>query len=216
MSVVAHGIRTLGVLGSGQMGVWTCNGFLGTLLTRSCGLRSGLGIAYVAALRAKVPVLLHDRSSAQINKGLALMDKLLEKDVAKACLGSDRDGRVADHVATKHRARSRQRRPRKPESVSLLCLQKKGSQGSGTSTWSSRYASHSRCHPERVNRQINRQYQSLYRSNKLSLVTSPLRCLQQPSSRPTRRLSALPRLLHRLSPKASHLLARRDYRAQTG
>lgn len=43
----------------------------------------GLGIAYVSALRAKVPVHLHDRSSAQIQKGLALMDKLLEKDVAK-------------------------------------------------------------------------------------------------------------------------------------
>ena len=27
--------------------------------------------------------MLHDRSSAQIQKGLALMDKLLEKDVAK-------------------------------------------------------------------------------------------------------------------------------------
>ena len=43
----------------------------------------GLGIAYVAALRAKVPVHLHDRSSVQIQKGLALMDKLLDKDVAK-------------------------------------------------------------------------------------------------------------------------------------
>ncbi len=43
----------------------------------------GLGIAFVAALRAKVPVLLHDRSEPQIKKGLALLDKLLEKDVAK-------------------------------------------------------------------------------------------------------------------------------------
>lgn len=40
----------------------------------------------MAAVRAKVPVLLHDRYSAQIHKGLALMDQLLEKDVAKACL----------------------------------------------------------------------------------------------------------------------------------
>ena len=45
----------------------------------------GLGIAFVAALRAKVPVLLHDRSEPQVKKGLALMDKLLEKEVAKAC-----------------------------------------------------------------------------------------------------------------------------------
>ncbi|THH15048.1 hypothetical protein EW146_g5370 [Bondarzewia mesenterica] len=60
--VVTHGIKTLGVLGAGQM---------------------GLGIAYVAALRAKVPVLLHDRSDAQVENGLKLMDKLLAKDVAK-------------------------------------------------------------------------------------------------------------------------------------
>ncbi|EIM80730.1 uncharacterized protein STEHIDRAFT_142638 [Stereum hirsutum FP-91666 SS1] len=59
---VAHGVRTLGVLGAGQM---------------------GLGIAYVAALRAKIPVLLHDRSDEQIGKGLKLMDKLLAKDVSK-------------------------------------------------------------------------------------------------------------------------------------
>ncbi|KAH9949244.1 3-hydroxyacyl-CoA dehydrogenase [Amylocystis lapponica] len=59
---VAHGIRTLGVLGAGQMGI---------------------GIAYVSALHARVPVLLHDRAPAQIKSGLALMDKLLAKDVAK-------------------------------------------------------------------------------------------------------------------------------------
>ncbi|TRM68944.1 3-hydroxyacyl-CoA dehydrogenase [Schizophyllum amplum] len=63
----AHGIRTLGVLGAGQMGT---------------------GIAFVAALRAKVPVLLHDRSQDQITKGLALMDKLLDKDVNKGKIQS--------------------------------------------------------------------------------------------------------------------------------
>ena len=46
----------------------------------------GLGIAYVASLRAKVPVLLVDRSSVQIQKSLSLMDKLLAKDVAKGKL----------------------------------------------------------------------------------------------------------------------------------
>lgn len=61
MSIV-HGIKTLGVIGAGQM---------------------GLGIAYVAALRAKVPVQLYDRSSEQISKGLNLMDSLLAKDVSK-------------------------------------------------------------------------------------------------------------------------------------
>ena len=49
----------------------------------------GLGIAFVAALRAKVPVLLHDRSESQVQKGLALMDKLLDKDVAKVRLSHD-------------------------------------------------------------------------------------------------------------------------------
>ena len=43
----------------------------------------GLGIAYVAALRAKVAVQLYDRSPEQISKGLNLMDKLLAKDVSK-------------------------------------------------------------------------------------------------------------------------------------
>lgn len=46
-------------------------------------LFQGLGIAYVAALRAKVNVQLYDRSPDQIAKGLSLMDKLLAKDVAK-------------------------------------------------------------------------------------------------------------------------------------
>ncbi|KAJ6590116.1 3-hydroxyacyl-CoA dehydrogenase [Mycena vulgaris] len=63
-----HGIRTLGVLGAGQM---------------------GLGIAFVAALRAKVPVLLHDRSAEQVTKGLALMDTLLAKDVNKGRITLD-------------------------------------------------------------------------------------------------------------------------------
>ena len=40
----------------------------------------------VSALRAKVPVLLHDRSKDQITKGLSLVDKLLAKDVEKGKL----------------------------------------------------------------------------------------------------------------------------------
>ncbi|KAF7350961.1 3-hydroxybutyryl-CoA dehydrogenase [Mycena sanguinolenta] len=74
---VAHGIRTLGVLGAGQM---------------------GLGIAFVSALRAKVPVLLHDRSADQVTKGLALMDKLLAKDVAKGRITSDLAKDARDRV----------------------------------------------------------------------------------------------------------------------
>jgi 3-hydroxybutyryl-CoA dehydrogenase len=42
-----------------------------------------LGIALVAAMRAKVPVTLVDTSQASIDKGLKFADKLLAKDVAK-------------------------------------------------------------------------------------------------------------------------------------
>ncbi|KAL0955605.1 hypothetical protein HGRIS_001839 [Hohenbuehelia grisea] len=76
-SLVAHGIRTVGVLGAGQMGT---------------------GIALVSALRAKVPVLLYDRSTEQINKGLALMDKLLEKDVNKGRIESIHAKEARDRV----------------------------------------------------------------------------------------------------------------------
>ncbi|KAG5646215.1 hypothetical protein DXG03_004041 [Asterophora parasitica] len=74
---IAHGIRSLGVLGAGQM---------------------GLGIALVASLRAKVPVLLHDRSTDQVKKGLSLMDKLLDKDVAKGRITSEQAKEARDRV----------------------------------------------------------------------------------------------------------------------
>ncbi|KAJ8697167.1 hypothetical protein PTI98_006964 [Pleurotus ostreatus] len=67
MSIVAHNIRKIGVMGAGQMGT---------------------GIALVSALRAKVPVLLYDRSPEQTTKGLAFVDKLLEKDVNKGRIQS--------------------------------------------------------------------------------------------------------------------------------
>ena len=75
---IAHGIRTLGVLGAGQMGT---------------------GIALVSALRAKVPVLLCDRSTEQVTKGLSLMDKLLAKDVAKGRLSSEEAKEARDKVS---------------------------------------------------------------------------------------------------------------------
>ncbi|KAG6913419.1 hypothetical protein DXG01_006972 [Tephrocybe rancida] len=74
---IAHGIRTLGVLGAGQMGT---------------------GIALVAALCAKVPVLLHDRFPDQIKKGLSLMDKLLAKDVSEGCITSEQSREARDRV----------------------------------------------------------------------------------------------------------------------
>ena len=75
---LAHGIRTLGVLGAGQMGT---------------------GIALVSALRAKVPVLIHDRSPEQVKKGLSLVDKLLAKDVSKGRLTSDDAKDARDRIA---------------------------------------------------------------------------------------------------------------------
>ncbi|KAK0459213.1 3-hydroxyacyl-CoA dehydrogenase [Desarmillaria tabescens] len=75
--MIAHGIRTLGVLGAGQMGT---------------------GIALVSALRAKVPVLLHDRSQDQVTKGLAFVDKLLEKDVSKGRISSEEAKEARDRI----------------------------------------------------------------------------------------------------------------------
>ncbi|KIM40410.1 hypothetical protein M413DRAFT_179053 [Hebeloma cylindrosporum] len=74
---ITHGIRQLGVLGAGQMGT---------------------GIALVSALRAKVPVLLHDRSSEQVAKGLSLVDKLLAKDVAKGRLTNEEAKEARDKI----------------------------------------------------------------------------------------------------------------------
>ncbi|KAH0399591.1 hypothetical protein KCU89_g6052, partial [Aureobasidium melanogenum] len=61
-------VKKLGVIGAGQM---------------------GLGIALVAALRAKVPVTLVDNSQASIDKGLKFADKLLAKDVSKQRITQD-------------------------------------------------------------------------------------------------------------------------------
>ncbi|KAH9833513.1 3-hydroxyacyl-CoA dehydrogenase, partial [Rhodofomes roseus] len=74
---VAHGVRRLGVLGAGQM---------------------GLGITYVAALHARVPVLLYDRSTSQIQNGLNLMDKLLAKDVNKGKLTAEQAKEARERV----------------------------------------------------------------------------------------------------------------------
>ncbi len=75
---VAHGIRTLGVLGAGQMGT---------------------GIALVSALRAKVPVLVCDKSPDQIKKGLSLVDKLLAKDVSKGKISSEHAKEARDRIS---------------------------------------------------------------------------------------------------------------------
>ena len=59
----------------------------------------GTGIALVYALRAKVPVLLHDRSPEQLTKGLSLIDKLLAKDVAKGRLTNEQAKEARDRVS---------------------------------------------------------------------------------------------------------------------
>ncbi|KAI0122815.1 putative 3-hydroxybutyryl-CoA dehydrogenase [Xylariales sp. AK1849] len=61
-------IRSLGVIGAGQM---------------------GLGIALVAAQRAGVPVTLVDASQSALNKGLGFAEKLLAKDVSKSRITQD-------------------------------------------------------------------------------------------------------------------------------
>ncbi|KAL1945263.1 hypothetical protein VTO73DRAFT_2114 [Trametes versicolor] len=74
---IAHGVRKLGVIGAGQM---------------------GLGIAFVSTVHAKVPVLLHDRSAAQVKSGLSLMDKLLAKDIAKGKLSQEAANEARDRL----------------------------------------------------------------------------------------------------------------------
>ena len=74
----AHEIRKLGVLGAGQMGT---------------------GIAFVSALRANVPVLLYDRSTEQVKKGLSLINKILEKDVANGRLSSEQAKNVREMIS---------------------------------------------------------------------------------------------------------------------
>jgi 3-hydroxybutyryl-CoA dehydrogenase len=80
---LAHGIRTLGVLGAGQMGELLPFDSYSQDNPINLFASSGTGIAFVSALRAKVPVLLHDRSPTQLTSGLALIDKTLKKDIAK-------------------------------------------------------------------------------------------------------------------------------------
>ena len=52
----------------------------------------------MSVVHAKVPVLLHDRSSAQIKSGLALFDKILSKDVSKGKLTSEAAKEARDRI----------------------------------------------------------------------------------------------------------------------
>lgn len=52
----------------------------------------------MSALHARVPVLLYDRSTAQIQSGLKLMDKLLAKDVAKGRITAEQASEARERV----------------------------------------------------------------------------------------------------------------------
>ncbi|KAJ2898515.1 3-hydroxyacyl-CoA dehydrogenase [Zalerion maritima] len=67
-STASPGVRSLGVVGAGQM---------------------GLGIALVAAQKANVPVTLVDASQAALDKGISFAEKLLAKDVSKQRITQD-------------------------------------------------------------------------------------------------------------------------------
>ncbi|PWN39127.1 putative 3-hydroxybutyryl-CoA dehydrogenase [Ceraceosorus guamensis] len=63
---VSHGFKSVGVVGMGQM---------------------GMGISYVAAIKAKIPhVVMVDASASQAQKGVAFFESLLKKDVGKGKL----------------------------------------------------------------------------------------------------------------------------------
>ncbi|KAF2665957.1 hypothetical protein BT63DRAFT_377159 [Microthyrium microscopicum] len=78
-SSVQMEVKKLGVIGAGQM---------------------GLGIALVAAQRAKVPVTLVDTSQASIDKGLKFASKLLEKDIAKERITAEEAAQVRERLTT--------------------------------------------------------------------------------------------------------------------
>ena len=52
----------------------------------------------MSAVHAKVPVLLHDRSSAQVKSGLAFFDKIISKDVSKGKLTSEAAKEARDRI----------------------------------------------------------------------------------------------------------------------
>ncbi|KAI4159390.1 MAG: hypothetical protein L6R39_000368 [Caloplaca ligustica] len=76
--MAAAEVKRLGVVGAGQM---------------------GLGIALVAAQKARVPVTLVDSSQASIDKGLKFADKLLQKDVSKDRITQDEATTIRERLS---------------------------------------------------------------------------------------------------------------------
>ncbi|KAJ3104548.1 hypothetical protein HDU97_009060 [Phlyctochytrium planicorne] len=75
-----HSVKTVGVVGAGQMGV---------------------GIAHVAAHIAKIPnVLLLDSDQGQLAKGVKLIDILLEKDILKGRITAEEKAQTLARIRT--------------------------------------------------------------------------------------------------------------------
>ncbi|KAI9159578.1 hypothetical protein H9P43_008918 [Blastocladiella emersonii ATCC 22665] len=74
-----HGVRKVGVIGAGQMGV---------------------GIACVAANVAKLPVMIMDTNPVQIEKGLNYINAVLKKDVSKGKLTEEARAETLARVST--------------------------------------------------------------------------------------------------------------------
>ncbi|KAJ1966161.1 hypothetical protein GGI12_000252 [Dipsacomyces acuminosporus] len=79
MSSSVDGIKSMSVIGAGQMGI---------------------GIGLVAARVAKLNVQFVDSSPAQLEKGLAFLDKLLVKDVAKGRCTEDERSEVKSRITS--------------------------------------------------------------------------------------------------------------------
>jgi 3-hydroxybutyryl-CoA dehydrogenase len=76
-AAASHNVKSLGVIGAGQM---------------------GSGIALVGARVAKLPVRLMDVNPAQIERGLNLMEKLLEKDVQRGRLSAEEKKEIQSRI----------------------------------------------------------------------------------------------------------------------
>ncbi|SCZ95979.1 BZ3500_MvSof-1268-A1-R1_Chr8-1g09923 [Microbotryum saponariae] len=76
-SLQHHSIKTLGVIGAGQM---------------------GLGIALTAARVARVEVLLADSNRASLDKSLAFAESLLQKDVTRGKLDAETSSAILARI----------------------------------------------------------------------------------------------------------------------
>ncbi|KAK4705541.1 hypothetical protein P7C70_g649, partial [Phenoliferia sp. Uapishka_3] len=93
-STIDHGIRTLGVVGSGQMGLGIA--FVAAKVQHSHFESTAPPISHTAG----VQVLITDNSELQLRNGLAFMVKLLEKDVKKERLTEKEAREVMQRVTT--------------------------------------------------------------------------------------------------------------------